>query len=65
MTAFLLACTLNGVMNGGIYFRNVNVCMHYRDTLNQQTYIKDDKPQTYECICKLVPFVDTEKVKVY
>ena len=65
MTAFLLACTLNGVMNGGIYFRNVNVCMHYKDALNQQTYIKDDKPQTYECICKLVPFVDTEKVKVY
>jgi hypothetical protein len=65
MTAFLLACTLNGIANGGIYFRNVNVCMHYRDTLNQQTYMKDDKPQTYECMCKLVPFVDTGKVKVY
>ena len=65
MTAFLLACTLNGIANGGIYFRNVNVCMHYRDTLNQQTYMKDDKPQIYECICKLIPYVDTEKVKVY
>ena len=65
MTAFMLACTLNGIANGGIYFRNVNVCMHYRDTLNEQTYMKDDKPQTYECMCKLVPFVDTEKVKVY
>ena len=61
----MLACTLNGIANGGIYFRNVNVCMHYRDTLNHQTYMKDDKPQTYECMCKLVPFVDTEKVKVY
>ncbi len=65
MTAFLLACTLNGIANGGIYFRNVNVCMHYRDTLNQQTYMKDDKPQVYECMCKLVPFVDTGKIKVY
>ena len=65
MTAFLLACTLNGIANGGIYFRNVNVCMHYRDTLNQQTYMKDDKPQLYECMCKLVPFVDTGKENVY
>ncbi len=65
MTAFLLACTLNGIANGGIYFRNVNVCMHYRDTLNQQTYMKNDKPQVYECMCKLVPFVDTGKVRVY
>ena len=65
MTAFLLACTLNGIMNGGIYFRDVNVCIDYRDSLNQQSYMKDDKPQTYECICKLIPYVDTEKVRVY
>ena len=65
MTAFLLACSLNGIMNGGIYFRDVNVCIDYRDSLNQQTYMKDDKPQTYECICKLIPYVDTEKVRVY
>ena len=65
MTAFLLACTLNGIMNGGIYFRDVNVCIDYKDSLNQQTYMKDDKPQIYECICKLIPYVDTEKVRVY
>ena len=65
MTAFLLACTMNGIATGGIYFQNVNHCIDYRDKLNQQTFMKDDKPQTYECICKLVPFVDTEKVKVY
>jgi len=65
MTAFLLACTLNGIVNGGIYFKNVNVCIHYKDVLDNQTFMKGDKPQTYECICKLVPFVDTDKVKVY
>jgi hypothetical protein len=65
MTAFLLACTLNGIVNGGIYFRNVNVCLHYRDVLDNQSFIKNNETQTYECICKLVPFVDTDKVKVY
>ena len=65
MTAFLLACTLNGIMNGGIYFRDVNVCIDYKDSLNQQTYMRDNKPQTYACICKLIPYVDTEKVRVY
>ena len=33
--------------------------------LDNQTFMKGDEPQTYECICKLVPFVDTDKVKVY
>ena len=65
MTAFMLACTLNGIVNGVIYFQNVNICIQYRDKLNNQSYMKADKPQVYECICKLIPFVDTEKVKVY
>ena len=61
----MLACTLNGIVSGGIYFENVNVCIDYRDKLNNQTYMRKNKPQTYECICKLIPFVDTEKVRVY
>jgi hypothetical protein len=65
MTAFMLACTLNGIATGGIYFENVNICLQYKDKLSNQSYMKDDKPQVYECICKLMPFVDTEKVKVY
>jgi len=65
MTAFLLVCSLSGIMSNGIYFQNVNHCIDYRDKLNQQTFMRDDKPQTYECICKLIPFVDTKKVKVY
>lgn len=61
----MLACTLNGIVSGGIYFENVNVCIDYRDKLNNQTYMRENKPQTYECICKLIPFVDTDKVRVY
>ena len=61
----MLACTLNGIVNGGIYFENVNICIEYRDKLNNQSYMKADKPQVYECISKLIPFVDTEKIKVY
>ena len=65
MTAFLLACTLNGIVNGGIYFKSVNVCIHYKNILDNQTFMKGNEPQTYECICKLIPYVDTDKVKVY
>jgi len=65
VTAFLLACTLNGIATGGIHFENVNVCIDYKDKLNKQSYIKDGKPQMYECMCKLIPFVDPEKVRVY
>ena len=61
----MLACTLNGIVSGGIYFENVTVCIDYRDKLNNQTYMRENKPQTYECICKLIPFVDTDKVRVY
>jgi len=65
MTAFMLACTLNGIATGGIYFENVNYCIDYRDKLNNQTYMRENEPQKYECICKLIPFVDTNKVRVY
>jgi len=41
------------------------VCIHYKNILDNQTFMKGNEPQTYECICKLVPFVDTNKVKVY
>ena len=45
MTAFLLACTMNGIANGGIYLQTINHCIDYKDKLNQQTYMKEDKRQ--------------------
>ena len=66
MTAFMLACYLNGVSQGGIYFRNVTDCTFYTKYLSNQTYdtVTGEKA-TYKCICKLVPQVDDKKVRVY
>jgi len=66
MTAFMLACYLNGVAQGGIYFRNVADCTFYTDYLSEQTYDSATGDKViYKCICKLVPKVDPKKVRVY
>ena len=66
MTAFMLACYMNGVAQGGVYFKAVNDCTYYTKFLSKQQY-KDEAGQsvTYECICKLVPQVNPDKVRVY
>jgi hypothetical protein len=38
MTAFMLACYLNGVAQGAIYFRNVADCTFYTKYLSNQTF---------------------------
>ena len=66
MTVFILACYLNGVADrDGIYFRSAASCMNFRQMLSNQTYMKDDEKFTYECICKLVPYVNKDKVRIY
>ena len=58
-------CYLNDVFNSGVYFKNVNDCLYYSKRLSNQTYMKDNEQYTYECICKLVPYVNKDKVRVY
>tara|TARA_R110000796_G_scaffold8047_1_gene26913 strand:- start:242 stop:439 length:198 start_codon:yes stop_codon:yes gene_type:complete len=65
MTAFMLACYMNGTLQGSIYFKSVNDCTFYSKNLSGQTYQTNDGVQVYDCMCKLVPSVDEEKVKVY
>jgi len=68
MSAFLLICTLNGIINngdGGIYFRNANECMNFKNILSGQSYMKNDEIQIYDCMCKLVPNINPEKVRIY
>jgi|TARA_R110000822_G_scaffold210176_1_gene346016 hypothetical protein len=66
MTAFMLFCTLNGFVDeGAIYFRNVNDCLRFEKKLSNQTYMKNNKEQVYDCICKVIPSIDPKKVKVY
>ena len=66
MTAFMLACYLNGVAQGAIYFRSVSDCTYYTRYLSEQQY-DNQTGQTviYKCICKLVPRVNEKKVRVY
>lgn len=65
MTAFVLACYLGTVSSGSIYFKNVNDCTYYADNLSGQVLETEDGSKRYECMCKLVPQVDSKKVKVY
>ncbi len=62
----MLACYLNGVAQGGIYFKSVNDCTYYTEQLSGQTFDNvTGQTVIYKCICKLVPKVDDKKVKVY
>jgi len=66
MTAFMLACYLSGNLSATLHFRNVNDCLYYSKYLSDQRYdTPDGKEVIYECMCKVVPKVDTNKVKVY
>ena len=63
MTAFMLACYLNGVAQGGIYFKNVTDCIFYTEYLSKQTYDSaTGENMKYKCKCKLVPQVNKDKV---
>jgi hypothetical protein len=65
VTAFVLACYIGLKMEGSIYFKNVNDCMHYKNALHNQTIMKKEEEQTYQCMCKLVPQIDPDKVRIY
>jgi hypothetical protein len=65
MTAFMLVCYMNLKLEGGIYFKNVNDCINFKQILNNQTIMKDKEEDIYQCMCKLVPNIDSEKERVY
>ena len=65
ITAFMMACYMNGIVQGAIYFQSVSDCTYYKKVLNNQQFIKGNETNTYTCICKLVPSIDPDKVKVY
>ena len=53
MTAFMLACYLNGVAQGAIYFRSVSDCTYYTKFLSEQEFDSElGEKQIYKCICK-------------
>jgi hypothetical protein len=65
MTAFMLICYLNDVLNGGIYFKNINDCLYFSERLSNQSINVPIKVEKYQCMCKLIPNIDDKKVKVY
>jgi len=52
-------------MEGGIYFKDINNCLSYKDRLHNQTIIKKDEETTYQCMCKLIPKIDPKEVRIY
>jgi len=65
VTAFMLVCYLGVKMEGGIYFKDINNCLSYKDRLHNQTIIKKDEETTYQCMCKLIPKIDPKEVRIY
>jgi hypothetical protein len=65
MTAFMLACYLNGALQGSIYFKSVADCTYYSENLSGQKLETQNGDKEYKCLCKLVPYVDENKVRVY
>lgn len=65
MTAFMLMCYLNNVFDSGIYFKSINDCLYYSEKLSDQNINVPVSVENYECMCKLIPNVDSKKVKVY
>ena len=67
ITVFMLSCLLlpSKLDKSMICFKSVNDCTYYKKVLNNQQFIKGNETNTYTCICKLVPSIDPDKVKVY
>jgi hypothetical protein len=65
MTAFMLACYMNGALQGSIYFKSIVDCSFYSENLSGQVYDTDEGSQVYNCMCKLIPRIDDKKVRVY
>ena len=65
MTAFMLACYMNGTLQGSIYFKSIVDCVFYSENLSGLVYDTDEGSQVYNCMCKLIPRIDDKKVRVY
>ena len=65
MSAFVLACYMGTVASGSIYFKSIRDCLFYSKHLSGQQLKTKDGMKQYNCMCKLVPQIDPDKVRVY
>ena len=63
--AFVLLCYLAGNPAGTLHLANVNNCNYFKDRLANQTVKIGEDTQKYDCYCKLKPYVNDKKVRVY
>ena len=61
----MLACYMNGVLQGAIYFKSAVDCTFYSKELSGQRFDTPTGSEEYNCMCKLVPSVNPDKVRVY
>ena len=61
----MLVCYLGLQVEGGIYFKDVNNCISFKKKLHNQIIMKNNKEEVYQCMCKLVPTIDPDKVRIY
>ena len=61
----MLVCYLGLQVEGGIYFKDVNNCISFKKKLHNQVIMKNNKEEVYQCMCKLVPTIDPDKVRIY
>jgi len=60
----MLICFLGAKTEGYIYFRNINDCLSYKVKLHNQVIEKNNEEQIYQCMCKLIPQVESD-IRVY
>jgi hypothetical protein len=53
------------VASGSIYFKSIRDCLFYSKHLSGQQLETKDGIKEYNCMCKLVPQIDPEKVRIY
>ena len=61
----MLVCYLGLQVENGIYFKDVNNCISFKKRLHNQVIMKNNKEEVYQCMCKLVPTIDPDKVRIY
>jgi len=65
MTAFMLSCVLGTANVGSLYFQSINDCIYYSEKLSGQQVRTEEGAKRYDCYCKLKPYVNDKKVRVY
>ena len=61
----MLICFLGVKTEGYIHFKNVNDCLNFKGKLHNQVIEKNNEEQIYQCMCKLVPNIDPDKIRIY